>query len=308
MKTHYLHLLLVLLLLSSPCFAQTKEQQKMIDKALKMRDSIMQSAEMKALIEQANEQQAIIELNKSTSSNKTAPTPKIPHQNNAEKYTLMSDTNRKLIGWNNGEADLIFNYHYDMRNDQIHYVLVGKILANGTIKLNPTATVPILKPLHNFKNSNNFYDIHDTNSYQYENKEAGFKLNSYLLVYQNNQKIGMLTAGNSAKVTRNLLTPGNLYFGDEGYLISWVYVDKACAIKAQENWKGDLSNTGVPLIVETNVSYSLFLNPGWNLVKTDVIGKYDFPSKPIEDRSRYKKHLHTSISKLPEEVTFYFRK
>ncbi|MDD3720991.1 MAG: hypothetical protein PHW92_00690 [Lutibacter sp.] len=141
-----------------------------------------------------------------------------------------------------------------------------------------------------------------------KDEKSGFKLNSYLLVYQNEQQIGILTIGNSAKVTLNLLTPGDLYFGDEGYLLSWVYVEEACALRANENFKGDLSNTGRPLIVETNVTYNLSFKPGWNLVKTEVIGTYEFPNTPEEDRTRYKKHVHTIVPSIPQDATYFFRK
>ena len=184
---------------------------------------------------------------------------------------------------------------------------VGAIKVDGSIELNPTDKIPVLQPLNHFKNSNNFFDIHNPDSYQYSNEKAGFKLNPYLLVYQDGQQIGILTIGNSAKVTLNLLTPGDLYFGDEGYILSWVYVDEACAIKANENWSGDLSNTGTPIMVETNVVYNLDFNPGWNMVKTEVIGTYEFPNAPEEDRSRYKKHKHTTIASVPNDATYFFR-
>lgn len=294
---------ILLFLLSSSSFSQTLEQQKMIAKAERMRDSIMNTPEMKAIMKQANEMEKKQEL-----TNKTSPIPKATKSE--DKYwenTLASENNTKFKNWNYGEVDLVFNYYYDSRKDKVEYVKVGIIKADGTIELNPTSEVPILKPLNNFKNSNNFFDIHNSDAYKYSNGDSGFKLNSYLLVYKNEQKIGVLTIGNSVKVTRNLLTPGDLYFGDEGYLLSWVYVDAACTIKANENWSGDLSNTGTPIIVETNVTYNLNFKLGWNLVKTEVIGTYKFPNAPEEDRSRYKKHLHTTIPSIPTDVTYFFR-
>ncbi|TXD83649.1 hypothetical protein ESY86_08785 [Subsaximicrobium wynnwilliamsii] len=294
----------LLLLICFSNFAQTPEQQEMMVKAERMRDSIMNTPEMKAMMKQANE------LEKKQKSNvKTSPIPKaIKTEDKYWKNTLVSIHNNKLTNWNLGAADLVFNYSYDSRNDKLNSVKVGTIKADGTIALNPTSKVPDLKPLSNFKNSNVFFDIHDPASYQFTNEATGFKLNSYVLVYQNNQKIGVLTIGNSEKVTLNLLTSGDLYYGDEGYMLSWAYVEKDCAIKANEHWKGDLSNTGTPLIVETNVVYDLSFKTGWNLVKTEVIGKYEFPNAPEEDRSRYKKHKHTVVPSIPVEATYYFRK
>lgn len=309
MKKNLKIVFILLFVVSGLGFSQTPEQQKMIDKAIKMRDSIMACIGLEEMLQQANAQEKRLESAKKTNKSETSPIPKAAKSEDKYwKNTLASDTDNKLKNWNYGDANLVFNYRYDSRKDKVEYVKVGVIKADGTIVLNPINKVPILKPLKDFKDSNNFYDIHNPESYQYSNGDSGFKLNAYLLVYQNDKQVGILTIGNSEKVTRNLLSPGDLYLGDEGYLLSWVYVDKACAIKANENWKGDLSNTGTPLLVETNVTYNLSFNSGWNLVKTEVIGTYEFPNAPEEDRSRYKKHVHTMVLSIPDDATYFFRK
>jgi len=56
------------------------------------------------------------------------------------------------------------------------------------------------------------------------------------------------------------------------HIVSWVYVDEACAINGKEHWTGRFSQYGLPLIVETNVVYALNFKLGWNLVKTEVMG------------------------------------
>ncbi|MCK0123855.1 hypothetical protein MWU76_05550 [Gelidibacter sp. F2691] len=302
MKPYKQVFVLLLFMIGNPALAQSPEEQKMIDKAARMRDSIMKSINLDEVIQQAEAQQKKMEkdVNK-TDKRKNSSAVTIKYK------MLSSNNNAKLANWELGVADLVFNHGYDVRNNKVKYVKVGLIEADGTIILNPSERITDLKPLKNFKNSNIFYDIHNPDVYQYTNGEAGFKLNSYVLVYQNDQKIGALTVGNSEKVTSNLLTPGNLYFGDEGYLLSWVYAEKDCAIKANEDWQGDLSNTGAPLIVATTVSYDLNFKAGWNLVKTEVIGTYHFPDAPEEDRSRYKKHQHTSVAAVPKDATYYFR-
>ncbi|TXE09066.1 hypothetical protein ES711_03785 [Gelidibacter salicanalis] len=302
MKPYNQILVLLMLILGHATIGQTPEQQKMIDKATRMRDSLMECINLDEVMQQAEAQQKrmemdIIKTDKSKNANVVT----------AKNNVISSTNNKKLANWNLGVADLVFNHGYDVRKDKVNFVKVGLIEADGTIVLNPSERVPDLKPLNNFKNSNIFYDIHNPDVYQYTNGETGFKLNSYLLVYQDDQKIGMLTIGNSEKVTLNLITPGNLYFGDEGYMMSWVYVEKDCAIKASEDWKGDLSNTSIPLIVATNVNYDLNFKAGWNLVKTEVIGTYHFPEAPEEDRSRYKKHRHTSVAAIPKDATYFFR-
>jgi hypothetical protein len=286
--------------------SQNPDQQQMIDKALKMRDSIMECMNLEQMLQQANAQEKRIEQKKNSKINTHPIKNTSKKEDNYWKNTLASENN-VLKNWHNGEADLVYNYGYDSQKDAVKYVNVGVITSDGSILLNPTIIVPDLQPLNNFKNSNNFFDVHDSDVYQYNNGDSGFKLNSYILVYKNEKKIGVLTLGNSVKVTRNLLTQGDLYFGDEGYLISWVYVDEACSIKANENWKGDLSNTGTPLLVETEVTYNLSFKRGWNLVKTEIIGKYEFPNMPEEDQSRYKKHKHTIVATIPEEATYFYR-
>lgn len=111
----------------------------------------------------------------------------------------------KLTNWNFGLADHVFNYSYDTRNDKIQYVKVGSIHSDGTIELNPINKVPILESLSEYDNT--FFDIFNPSSYQFTKGTTGFKLNSYLLVFQNDVQIGILSIGNSAKVTLNLLTP-----------------------------------------------------------------------------------------------------
>ncbi|MBA6153169.1 hypothetical protein [Gelidibacter maritimus] len=303
MKTLKQILLVLILIIGCLSYSQTPEQEKMMEKAERMRDSIMNTPEIKAIMKQAGEME---KNNKTAQKAKPIPT----NTKIKDKYwhnTLASKDNNTLENWNKGIADLVFSYAYDSRNDKLNYVKVGLIKSDGTIELNPTSEVPVLQPLKNFKNSNAFYDIHKPDSYKYSNGDAGFKLNSYLLVFQNDQKIGTLTVGNSVKVTRNLLIPGDLYFGDEGYILSWVYVNKPCAIKAHENWKGDLSNTGTPLMVETTVIYDLSFKTGWNIVKTEVIGTHYFPDAPEEDRSRFKKHEHTVVAAIPQDATYFFR-
>lgn len=300
-------LLILMVLISCTIFAQTCEQQKMIDKATKIHDSLMECLNLEQVLKKAEAQQKRLELDKKNSARKSVIAQTSNVKDQYLQNILTSDSNKKFNNWNNGAADLVYNYSYDSQNDKLLNVKVGTIKADGTIVLHPTDKVPNLKPLNNFKNSNNFYDIHNPDLYRYTNENAGSKLDSYLLVYKNEQKTGTLTIGNSEKVTKNLLTSGDLYFGDEGYILSWVYVDEDCAIKANEHWKGDFSNTGAPLIIETNV-VDLSFKTGWNLVKTEVIGTYKFPDAPEEDRSRYKKHKHTMVEFIPNDAKYYFSK
>ncbi len=107
-------------------FSQTPEQQKMIDKALKMRDSIMHCITLEEMLQQANAQEERHESANKTNKSEPSSIPKTTK--NEDKYwknTLASDNDSKLKNWNYGEANLVFNYYYDSRKDKVEYVKVG---------------------------------------------------------------------------------------------------------------------------------------------------------------------------------------
>jgi len=77
-------------------------------------------------------------------------------------------------------------------------------------------------------------------------KIRAFKLNSYLLVYQNEQQIGILTMEISQKVTLNLLTPEiSICVLKDIYCHGYLQGRKRVLLNANENWR-DLNNTGLP--------------------------------------------------------------
>jgi hypothetical protein len=61
-------------------------------------------------------------------------------------------------------------------------------------------------------------------------------------------------------------------------------------------------------VAEKNVVCELSFRAGWNMVKTGVFGKHEFPDDSEEDKSRYNKYKHTIVSSGPAEATRYFRK
>ncbi len=135
MKSIYRILPIVLFFIGCMGFSQTPEQQEMIDKALKMRDSIMQCMNLEEVLRQANEQE------KRNNSNNKEESSSIKTEKSEDKYcknTLASNNNNRLTNWNKGEANLVFNYRYDSRKDAIEYVKVGVIKSDGSIVLNPT--------------------------------------------------------------------------------------------------------------------------------------------------------------------------
>ena len=58
----------------------------------------------------------------------------------------------------------------------------------------------------------------------------------------------------------------------------------------------------------TNETNKTETKPISKVIKTKVIGTYEYPDAPEEDKSRYKKHEHTIVNSIPEDATNFFRK
>ena len=114
--------------------------------------------------------------------------------------------------------------------------------------------------------------------------------------------------GNSVKVTTNLTNQSTLYSGDEGYILYWAFAQDNCSLTVNEDWSGDVRSDGTNTIkVQTNVMYDLSFKKGWNLVKTEVIGKYDLDHERGLEVSWFKNHKHTILNSMPKEVIYYFK-
>ena len=118
-------------------FSQTPEQQKIIDRALKMRNSIMECMNLEKMLQQANAQEKRLEQKKKTNT-MLGPIFKATKNEDHCKITLSSNNNNRLTNRNKGEADLVFNYRYNSRKVAVEYVKVGVIKSDGSIVLDPT--------------------------------------------------------------------------------------------------------------------------------------------------------------------------
>ncbi|TXG35068.1 hypothetical protein [Seonamhaeicola maritimus] len=128
-------------------------------------------------------------------------------------------------------------------------------------------------------------------------------------ILQNGKHIGNLTIGNSVKVTKNLTTQSAIDSGDEGYILYWAYANEKCGINLNQNWNGEVRKDGTKTrTIQTTVNYNLNFKPGWNLIKTEVIGKYQLEHERGLDKSWFKSHRHSVIEGIPKNITYFFRK
>lgn len=92
-------LFMLILLPIQTIFGQTPEQQKTIDKTLKIRDSIMPCITLEEMLEQAEAQEKRIELSRKVNIKEANPIPKnTKSEDNYRLKALPHDNNSKIRG------------------------------------------------------------------------------------------------------------------------------------------------------------------------------------------------------------------
>jgi len=289
-------------------YSQTKEE---IERIKKIQDSMMNLPEMKALLESNPEmKKAIIEqmMAKEKQNHTPMPMPRTDKPSSGDSWyweNTIASTNNKFDNWSGGEADITIGY----KGPNLNTFKIGTIKADGRIVFNLPNTVSTKTSLERQLGPQGlFYDIYGNAPVNYNNKEGGFITNTSLLIMRNGEHIGHLTIGNSVRVTKNLTTQSSVDAGDEGYLLYWAYADESCGITLDQKWKGDVRKDGTNIKeVETHVNYNLNFKPGWNLIKTEVIGNYSLEHERGLDISWFKNHKHTIISNIPNNAIYYYR-
>lgn len=222
------------------------------------------------------------------------------------KNTQMS-TNNRFDTWEHGTVDLLMTYRYKQNSGNPETIKVGQIDSGGNLQISLPKTIQTETKVSNIANLV-FYDIQDMSTLRSHNPNTGYFGKTTLQVVKNGMIIGNLTLGNSVRVTYNLTNQSTLTMGDEGYLISWVYVDKAASMKGTEETKNTVRRDGTkPIEAENTVVYDLDYKPGWNLVKTEVIGSYPLEHERGLPASWFKKHEHTVVPEIPEDAAYFFR-
>lgn len=223
------------------------------------------------------------------------------------KNTIMSKNN-SFDNWQEGAVELVMLFKIKGNDMHPKTIKVGTINASGEVNINLPSELKTERKLDNLGNLV-FSDITDISNFNYENGNTGYFSNTSFQVLKNGNAIGNLTMGNSVRTTYNLTNQSNLTQGDEGYLVYLVYVDEKAAMKGNETTTVKARRDGTNTIdAETTVVYNLNFKPGWNYVKTEVIGRYNLEHERGLDVSWFKKHEHTTIPNKPLEAEYFFRK
>lgn len=308
MKTKLILATLILLFVSNFTIGQTPEQQKQIEKAMRMQDSIMKLPQYKDMMQQMKDMEKMQEKQQKQKEEKKVVKTVVKKTNSNDDWywkNTIASTNNKFENWNGGEVDITMGY----RGPNLNTFKVGTIKADGKIVFSLPSSVSTKTSMERQLGPQGlFYDIYGNVPVNYNNKEAGFITNPSLPIIRNGKHIGNLTIGNSVRVPKNLTSQSTVDAGDEGYMIYWAYANEACGITLDQNWKGNVRKDGTnSKEVETNVIYRLNFKPGWNLIKTEVIGKYRLEHERGLDMSWFKTHKHTVIAAMPSEAIYFFR-
>ena len=223
------------------------------------------------------------------------------------KNTLKS-TNNTFENWNEGSATLVIRHKLKQGETTPRTTTVGSINSEGVIAINHPEKMDTDTTLDNLGNFV-FYDIQDLRNINYNNGKTGYFSTTMLNVMQNGNIIGTLTLGNSVRVTYNLTNQSTLTMGDEGYLLFWTYVDEVSSMKGMETQITKMRRDGTNTVEgQTEVVYNLNFKPGWNIVKTEIIGSYDLQHEKGLNASWFKKHKHDVVFEIPNDAVYYFRK
>jgi hypothetical protein len=193
---------LILWVGSNFCFAQTPTQQKQIEQAMRMQDSIMNLPQYKSIMQQMKDMEKMQEKqqkqNQEIKIEKKVENKVISNDDWYWKNTIAS-TNNKFKDWQGSEAEITMSY----KGPGLNTFKIGTIKDDGSIVFDLPKSINTKISLDRQLGSQGiFYYIYGNVPINYNNKDAGFITNPSLPIIRNGKHIGNLTIGNSVRVTK----------------------------------------------------------------------------------------------------------
>lgn len=312
MRTPRTQILILMMSVGLLAVSQTPEQQKMMEEmeknmaeGMRMRDSLMNTPDMKNLMGQIQGQE---ENNKAEREKENAlkqeQESKIAKNRLEDFYwrnTIASDTNGKFSNWSMGAADFgIVGYPLKDGTGRYKFIKMGTISAEGKLTYDLPKEIPAPESMQ--ANNNLFIASNFTsNDFQITGGDTGFISSYTMTVFRDNKKIGNLYIGSNIKVAKNLASPCCNNYGDEGYRIFWSYADANCRVHGTKNHQGYASYGELEKKFDRSTSYDLEFKPGWNLIKTESIG-YEV----LEHYKYAKVRKNTLVQDIPSEAKYFF--
>jgi hypothetical protein len=220
---------------------------------------------------------------------------------------VASNTQGVFDSWQWGSVEIAYydgkgKLGSDGRPPYEHYVKVGKITGSGMVEMNLPSKVTTNRTINNGL----FPQMHEilNEEVEFTNPDAQIAWSGYRFdILRGQEVIGNLYIGNSERATHNLASPSDMQYGDEGYLLYWVYADDLCRATFEKKdtertvYEGETSK-----VIDQYTTVDMDLKPGWNLVKIEVNGFHT-----IGSRSRWKFKTYMTVDQMPSDARYYFK-
>ena len=284
--------------------AQTPEQMKQMEAAKHKADSIMNSPQMKEMMQKAKAMEAKFakqEAQRKKSEKlkpREKPAAKVSNNNVSDFYwynTIGSDTNGTFKDWSYGAASLRVGF-YDRKAKAYIYLPFGSISAAGQVKIElpqiDETKLPFKPITKDYSEGENiFYN----NALQFTNTNAKWVSTRFNFeVYKGDKTIGYIKIGNHIKPVVNLNSPCCTHKAGDGYSISWVFVTTPTNITGAKTLE-----TGGKVV------HNLNFTKGWNLLKIAVDGS---TSASGDTQQLWLNKEHAATTTLPSDAKYYFTK
>ncbi|MGB5499874.1 MAG: hypothetical protein WBM77_13175 [Maribacter sp.] len=308
-----IYLATIFLVFSMACKGQTPEQQKMIEdmekkglEAQRQYDSVMNSAQVKKIMQQAEtmEAQAKIDKDKRTAEKQE----KNQQPNNPKKdfegYIISKSNTKKFDNWSYGEADIMMGGFASRSTDPGYNKKIGTVKSDGSFDMQLPAKVTTRPGIKEDRWLGCGY-FGGKGNIDYSNSNTGV-MNGYISIEINGQLIGRLSMASSVELVDGWNPMQHHYHDIPGYRLSWYYISNESSVKGQ-CVKEERYGAGKDFDITT--VYDADFKTGWNLVKTLYDGKrifIDWGEGEHNKHSYYKEKKITVVNAIPDDAKWVF--
>ncbi|MGB5666493.1 MAG: hypothetical protein WBM53_06580 [Maribacter sp.] len=306
-----LYLAMLFLIFGVGCKGQTQEQQKMMEDmqtkgldAQQQLDSVMNSAQVKKIMQQAEamEAQGNIDREKRNIEKQEKAQKSDNSKNQLEGYIISRSNVGKLNDWMCGEADIVM-----ITTGRINAIKhnLGTISSEGVFDIQLPAKVET----GNTIKENRFLGcgyFGGKGTINYSNSNVGV-VRAFIQIEKNNKPIGRLFMASAIELIDKWNPLQHAYHDIPGYRLEWYYANgetSAIGRCIKENRYGEGKDFDLTKV------YDLQLKQGWNLVKTTYNGErilVDWGEGEHNKHSYYKEEKFTAVSSLTEDSRWVFK-
>ncbi|NNE76740.1 MAG: hypothetical protein HKN31_06665 [Pricia sp.] len=318
MKTLKKNTLVVLLLMATLGNAQlspeqekqVEEAEKMIAKAQKIQDSLMNTPEMNQLMEQIRGMEAEYEKERQerkqqAKKNQKLETAKtnVNEPAHLRHLIITSGGSKKFNDWSLGQVAIILTTHKYKRGDVFDKRTIGQINVDGGFTITFPESMKVQTdgpPITNYFNTTS--DGTNDNKTQYTGTDTHV-CKASIRIEGSNEHMGSLYLATSRQLVWND-SPAGWNRGDTGYRISLWYANGRATVKANTTRMVPVTDHAeIAKKIPMTEVYDLTLKPGLNFIKVEIIG-----TQYVGDVPYYKTIKYTTIEQLPTDVKWVYSK